>query len=175
MTDDGSEFDEVEWNNDPEWLEYIQGFEPVIKGIARNRTQDVGLREDCAQEARMALLTIRPEKVAAWESFQRGKISKEKWEKELSKYCRQVIHYSILSYLTSYKTGNWYVSRRNRNSDEMKMSRYTRLSTLLDFGAQVDEEGNLLFGEEIEDVSLTGSNVTLTGHALLRDPSDYEY
>jgi DNA-directed RNA polymerase specialized sigma subunit len=141
------------FNNDPEWQRYVERYETVIKKVAvKYCTNDASLRQDLHQEARIALLTVFPEKVEGYAEYKAGTLDAEKWEKRLDRYCRQVIRYAILSYLQSPKTGNWYVGRtiRVKNSSTGKREkrhtppRYSSLDELTDdFGMQVDEDSRI--------------------------------
>ncbi|HEX7119406.1 MAG TPA: hypothetical protein VF212_11490 [Longimicrobiales bacterium] len=119
----------MEWNRDPDWVEFIEKYEPVIRKIAAKYTWDIGLQEDCQQEARMALLTVFPERVTT----------------NLDAYCRNVIRNSVLSYLTSYRTGDIYSGRTVWRGGEKVHDppRYASLDQLVAFGMQVDEDGNI--------------------------------
>lgn len=159
-SEDDTPKQEVEWNNDPEWVEYIQGFETVIAQIATKYCSDHDMRLDCAQEARIALLTVKPEKVNSYPRWKAGLISDERWEKDLSAYCRMAIKFSILSFLDSPKTGNWYVGRTRRVKDPVtgekkkqhNPARYSSYDMLVDdFGMQVDEHGEISWPEVSSD------------------------
>lgn len=149
-----------EWNTDPEWQEYTTGFEKVIAQISNKYCSDVDLRQDCAQEARIALLHVFPEKVDHYEQWREGRITEEQWRKRLSTYCRQVVKYSILSFLDSPKKGNWYVGRTRRAKDNVtgerrkvyQPARYSSLDQLVDdFGMQVSDTGEISWDKASTD------------------------
>lgn len=77
----------------------------VIQKIASKLTRDVGIREDCVQIGR----------IVAWKLD--GKNHSEA-------YIRNAIKYRMLSYLISYNTGPWSVSREGE-------VRYIPLDSLL--------------------------------------------
>lgn len=122
----------LDWNNDPEWLEYIATLEPVIGAIAAKSTIDEALRDDLAQEARMSLLLVRPEKIKG----------------NRSAYVRNVIRNTMYSYLQSYNTGSWAHGRkemRTVNGERVKVSlpaRFSSLCHLMEQGMEVDQNGN---------------------------------
>lgn len=93
-------------------------YEPVIRAIVQKYTQDTELRKDCAQEARIALWGIRPTQVSG----------------NLDAYCRNAIRNSVLTYLQSYRTGDWYTGRSDPRANGRRrrpnLSRYVRLDEL---------------------------------------------
>lgn len=137
-------------NHDPRWHRYIATLEPEVFKIANKFTMDSALREDCEQEARMALLTVFPERVRGWENYLSGETSEEDWLKHLKKYCCNVIRNAVFSYLKPWNTGNWYIGRNETEIDEQgnkvrihKDARYSSLEELSEeFGFDVDEDGN---------------------------------
>lgn len=149
-------------NRDPKWLEYIQRFEPAIMRITSKYCPVESLREDCHQEARIALLSVFPENINGCEEYNRGEITPEAWDIKIGKYCRNAIRYSILSYLDSYNTGDWYVGRTrrvlNEHGERVKVHTAPRFSSLDelvdDHGMQIDEDGNMSW----EDASTDGLN-----------------
>jgi hypothetical protein len=164
MAEDTVWIGEKGWNDDPAWVEYIRRFENAIIAIAMKFATDDGLRDDCAQEARMALLTVWPENVAGYEAYACGEMDEEAWNKNLDRYCRNVVRNSVLSYLDSIKTGNWYHGRTRRNpkakGGKRRMpARYLSLHELVSQGAcQIDEKGdihwlNLAPGEPFDDMA----------------------
>lgn len=147
---------ELSWNNDPAWVEYIERFEKVIRSITVKYTQEEGLREDCAQDARIALLHVWPVHVRGYEKYVDGEYTDEEWQANLDRYCRNVIRNTVLSSLDSLNSGDWYSGRTRRNLDrntgkvrrEHKPARYESLDVLQDSGTyQIDE-----FGEVISSV-----------------------
>jgi hypothetical protein len=144
------ENDNLVWNEDPEWFKYTQRFEEDILKIVSKYTLDEALREDCAQEARIELLMTFPRQVNIYEDYMSGLIEEPVWQAQLDRYCRNVIRNTVLSYLASLKTGNWYIGRTKRVVDKdtgkrVKIhipARYDSLDTLSqESGLQVDEEG----------------------------------
>lgn len=142
----------MQFNEDTEWHKFIESFDPVIAAIASKFTTDLGLREDCAQEARIALLGVFPENVKGYEEFVNGSLSETAWGQNLSRYVRNVIRNSILSYLDSPKTGNWRIGRTKRvlnrktgkRVKKHEPPRYSSLDELTDdYGFQIDDEGNV--------------------------------
>lgn len=147
---------EKQWNDDPEWVDYIFTLDPVIEAIAAKYTDDYGLREDCAQEARMELLYIFPEKhISAYEKFRAGKLTEAQWEKKRDSFCRMVIRNTIITFLNSYKSGPWQVGRKVRRVDrygnatmKRKSARFASMDDLMeDYGMQIDTEGNISWPE----------------------------
>lgn len=143
----------INWNTDPEWHAYIAGYESVIAAIAAKYcSDDRDLQEDCRQEARLALLTVFPERVNGYAAYIAGELSEDAWFKNLSRYCRNAIRNSILSYLTSWKTGNWNVGRSRTIIDKVtgertkvyQPARFSSLDALTeDSGMQIDEQGQI--------------------------------
>lgn len=146
-------FGEDGWNNDPAWERYIRRYEDVIKAIAIKCTSDVDMQDDCAQEARIALMMVWPERVRGYEHFVSGEFTEEEWNINLDKYCRQVVHFSILSWLSSPNKGPWYQSRTKRvaskegGTTKVRSSAFfVRLEELLETGmVQIDDEGDIIF------------------------------
>lgn len=149
----------VKWNDDPAWIEYVQRYEGVIQAIAAKKTDDIGLRDDCAQDARIALLQIYPQDVSLYEDYIAGNVTEKQWKTKLDAYCRQVIKYTVLSTLGSMSKGNWYVGRikykKDEKGDTIKIptpARYSSLDQLMEeSGLQVDEDYNLSWTEASTD------------------------
>ena len=153
--DDWDETSHLRWNKDPAWAAYISKFEAVISQIAAKYTLDDDLREDCAQEARIALLTIYPEKVDGFEKYVLGEVNRESWNNTLDAYCRVTIRNTIISLLTSTLHGNPYVGRTKtvldkETGERKKVHQPPRMTSLDDFedcaGLQIDTEGGLAWG-----------------------------
>lgn len=149
-----------DFNPDPRWQEYVQRFEPVITSIAFKYCADDDLREDCKNEARIALATVRPEKVDGHEAYTRGDLTDAQWEQGLKKYCHNVIRNTVLSYLDPYPTGPWDTGRtrfvRDRQTGSAKKvylpPRYSSYDQLSDeFGMQVDNAGNISWPDASDD------------------------
>lgn len=148
-----------ELNLDPKWLEKVREFEPVIKAIATKYCSDEDLRKDCEQEARIALLMVFPERVNGYEEYRTGQISEKEWSSRLGRYCRNVIRYTILTTLDRYPTGNWYIGRTRRVIDPAtsrvhrvhQPPRYSSLDELIEYGLEVDEEGNITWLKASDD------------------------
>ena len=147
-------------NLDPSWVRYVERFEPLILSISHKVTTDKALQQDCQQEARIALLQVYPEKVDGHEKFIRKEITEGQWHINLRVYCSSVIRNSMLDYLNSYKTGNWYIGRtrryKNRTGEVVEQHVNPRFSSLDDlmenFGMQIDHLGEVTW----EEVSTTG-------------------
>jgi hypothetical protein len=151
----------MDFNRDPAWQKHVLRYEPVIQSIAAKFCEsDEDLRQDLIQDAMINLLTVRPETVKGYDEWVEGKLDDKKWQKRLDSYCGNVIRNSILSYLDSYVTGNWYIGRtrhiRDRKTGKTRKihlpPRYSSLNTLMDeFGAQIDEEGQITWRENSDD------------------------
>lgn len=150
----------LRWNDDPTWVEYTYTFEQVIQQITNKYCSDVSMRPDCHQEARIALLTIYPHNVNGYSEYILGNIGEEEWGIRVDKYCRNVIRNTILSFLDSLKTGNWYVGRTRRTLNKYTGEkekqyippRYSSLNELVDVhGMEVDEDGNISWPEVSTD------------------------
>lgn len=149
------------FNPDPAWPQTMARYETVIQSIAaKTCAVDDDLRNDVMQEARIALLTLRPQVVQGFEQFTSGELDPKQWQKRLDSYCGNVIRNSILSYLDSYAKGNWYSGRtrhvRDRVTGRTKKvhlpPRYSSLDELVDvYGAQVGEDGQITWPEHSED------------------------
>lgn len=147
-----------DFNPDPAWHEYVATFEPVIRTVAQKYcVSDEALQEDCAQEARIALATVRPERVSGY--MKEGQ-TEEAREAALQRYLRNVIRNAVLSYLDSYSKGNWYIGRSRSVRDARTglshriyfPPRFSSLDTLVDeHGMQVDESGEISWGAASED------------------------
>lgn len=141
----------MEWNEDPEWVDYVLSLSPVITAIAAKCVMDPYLREDCEQEAKIALLKTYPHQVSIYDDYIAGIVSEKAWKSKLSAYCRQIAHFTILSTLNSMTTGNLYTGRMkkrtNDRGEKVKYSAPAILSSLEELtemsGLQVDEFGNI--------------------------------
>lgn len=158
---------QLDWNTDPEWMAYCASMEKPITKIVAKYTTDEALREDCAQEARIALYTLHPSKIRIYEKYLAGEIDKKTWEKQLDKYCRNCIRNSVLSYLDSLKTGSWYMGRTRRVKSRrtgLRIKshvgpRYSSLDELVeDSGLQIDQNGNISW----EHISTSGLGTATT-------------
>jgi hypothetical protein len=144
------------FNPDPQWIAFALSYEKIIQAIAAKYcASDESLREDCMQEARIALLTVFPEKINGF-----GTLPEVEWRRGLDRYCRNVIRNSILSYLDSYPKGNMYIGRhrhvKNKKSglNERKYlpPRFSSLDELTDnHGMQIDENGAISWPEPSDD------------------------
>jgi hypothetical protein len=99
----------------------------------------------------------------------------------LDKYCRNVIRNSILSYLDSYPKGDWYIGRtrqvRDKKTGEVTKvylpPRFSSLDQLTEeFGAQIDEGGNLTWTTDAEGGR--GTRGFRSTHADINDTSSLE-
>lgn len=137
------------WNDDPAWLRYIERFEYTIEAITKKYTQDRPLREDCAQEARLALMSVFPDQVEGYALYTNGGYSEDEWNRNLDRYCRNVVRNAILSYLTAWKSGPWYMGRSRKDEEgatSHTLPRYIQLDTLVASGlVQIDETGTILY------------------------------
>jgi DNA-directed RNA polymerase specialized sigma subunit len=157
----------LNFNQDPAWHTTMRRYEPVIRSIAAKYcVADEDLQQDLMQDARMALLVVRPEDIRGYDEWQQGEIDDRKWQKRVDSYCGNVIRNSILSTLDSYATGNWYIGRtrhiRDRVTGKAKKvhmpPRYSSLDELVDeFGFQIDEEGKITWPDHSDD-GLLGPN-----------------
>jgi hypothetical protein len=151
----------MDFNPDPAWQTATQRYESVIQSIAAKYcSTDEDLRQCLMQEARIALLTVRPEAIKGFSDWADGHIDDKQWQKKVDSYCGNVIRNSILSYLDSYATGNWYIGRtrhiRDRSTGKSRKvhmpPRYSSLDELVDhYGAQIDEDGQITWPEHSED------------------------
>lgn len=149
------------FNRDPAWQSYVQKYETVIHQIAlKYCAVDEALREDVMNEARIGLATVHPETVAGFEAYVTGRMPEEEWQSCLEKFCKQVVRNSILSYLDSYRTGNWYIGRtrhvRDRQTGKSRKvylpTRFSSLDELVDdYGMQIDSEGGISWPEPSDD------------------------
>jgi hypothetical protein len=139
-----------DWNRDPLWAEYVESLEPVLTRIVTKMTQDLDLREDCKQVARIALHQIQPSQLSAYDDWMAGKISDRAWSGWLSRYCRNVIRNRMATHLRGWKTGPWNVGRVG------EPTRYSSLDTLLETGAQVDHNGTMIGTARRETALLHG-------------------
>lgn len=165
------------FNPSEEWQTFVRRFEPVIRAIASKATTDEDLRSDVQQEARVALATIRPERIT---KANKPGVRPEQRALAIDTYCRNVIRNSIYSYLQSYKTGPWdcgrTTSRMNPKTGEKtrihRPSRYASLDQLESFGAQVDEDGNLSWAVDDDGLLDDSSHENSAHFAALRELLD---
>lgn len=147
-----------DFNHDPAWLAYIATLEPLVAKIAmKYASMDDSLREDCIQEARIALATVHPERI---EWYKTGDLADTGVQAMLERYLRNVIRNAVLSYLDSYSKGNWYVGRtrtvRDQRTGDLKKvytpPRFASLDALTDeFGMQVGEDYEITWADLADD------------------------
>lgn len=157
----GEELIAYNFNPDPHWQEHVRSYERMIEKISTKYcSADDSLREDVMQEARVAVACARAEDCTAFESYLRGEITEEQWQKALLRYIHNIIRNSILSYLDSYPKGNWYIGRtrsmKDKKTGEVRKvylpPRYSSLDFLIDeHGMQVDEHGNITWPNPSDD------------------------
>lgn len=147
--------DELGWNNDPQWIYYVESLRTQIGIIATKFTMDDALREDAVQNAILELLHQYPEQVRGFEDYVLGNIEEERWQEILKSFCLTVARNDILSTLSSHTTGNIYVGRTHvsRSTDATGVkrkvkthipARYVSLDQLVsDSGLQISEHGDL--------------------------------
>lgn len=110
-------------------VELFERYENIIQAISHKYTNDPDIREDCQQNARIALSSLDIERI----------------RRNKDAYCRKVIRNTVLSTLSSYTTGEWYTGRTV--AGEKQYPRYQRIDHLLESGAvQIDTHGNI-FGD----------------------------
>ena len=155
----------IPWNTDPKWLDYCERvLEPLVRTIAYKSTTDLDLREDCENEARIAIYQLRPSNVRDYTKYKAGQITECQWQTRLLKYCKNAIRNSIWSYLDSPKTGNWNIGRtariRNKDGQRVKVhtpARYTSLEELAASGFQVNDQGEVTWHFSGARVQVTDS------------------
>lgn len=148
------------FNPDPAWQDFVRTFEPMIVQIATKYcATDEALREDTAQEARIALATIYPENVRSFAAYRRGEISGDDWQAALLRFCHQVIRNAVLDYLNRWPTGNWYIGRTRHVKDKQTgksrkvylPSRFSSLNELVDdHGMQVSTTFEISWPETVK-------------------------
>jgi hypothetical protein len=139
-----------QFNDDPAWLDQIERLEPLIRSMARKYAPDKALSEDCAQEARIALISKYPSDIRGYEDYRTGRIAEADWQGRVDRYLGKVIRWRILRYLRSLNTGSWHVGRTRscRDSDgtvrvQTSPPRHSSLDQLTSrYGLQVDEQGS---------------------------------
>jgi hypothetical protein len=155
------------YNSDPFWVSYINRFEHLVVQVVYRMTTDEFLREDCMQEARMALLEVFPEKIDGHEKYLSGEYTEQEWHNHLKRYCGNVIRNAAYDYLNSYKTGNWYVGRTKQGVDPNtqekkkvhKAPRFSSLDELIDdFGMQLSDSGEVAWGDVSREGLLGDTN-----------------
>lgn len=139
----------ITWNSDPAWADYcITVLERHVRTIAYKSTTDEDLRQDCENEARMAIYQIQPSNVREYDKYQSGEMTENQWRTRLLNYCKNTIRNAIFSYLDSPKTGNWSIGRttrvRTKDGRRVKVhqsARYVSLEQLSASGLQINEQG----------------------------------
>ena len=142
---------ELEWNNDPAWVQYMERFEADIQKMISKYAGDSNLRDDCAQNARMALMKTFPERVSGYERYLSGEYTESQWQQVLIGYCRTTIRNQVLSTLNSHSEGDLYRARKRRLRDtetgdvvfRYGPSRMVSLDSLVEDGLQVDTEASI--------------------------------
>lgn len=111
----------LDFNPDPHWQKWVYDkYKSIIEKISyKYCTSDPDLREDVAQEAMIALMTIRLEDVKGYGDFQSGVLSEKEWNRKLDNYLRQVARNSVITLLTSTTAGNWYTGRKRRRKNPL--------------------------------------------------------
>jgi hypothetical protein len=109
----------LDFNPDVAWQKFVyEKYEKVIARIAfKYCMSDADLREDLAQEAMIALMTVKPEEIKGYGDFQSGLIADKEWARKVDTYLRQVARNSVLAPLASTSAGNWYVGRKKRRKN----------------------------------------------------------
>lgn len=128
------------------YTKLIARYEPVITAIVMKYTLDPDIQEDCKQEARIGLLTATWKKCKAYALWKAGVLPKQTFEQQFDRYCRNIIRNSVLSYLQSYTTGDWYVGRTVRNArtntKRREEARFIPAELFFDV-AGIDDEGQI--------------------------------
>lgn len=141
----------IVWNTDPAWMTFCADvLEKHVKSIAYKSTMDDDLREDCENEARIALYQIQLSNIRDYPKYQAGEITEAQWKARLFSYCKNAIRNAIFSYLESPKTGSWNIGRTTRvrlkDGRRVKVhnpARYVSLDELAGSGLQVNEHGEV--------------------------------
>jgi hypothetical protein len=161
----------MDFNTDPAWQAYCATLEPHILKIAL-KSAPSGFLDDCLQEARIAVASIRPERIR---EANRDGISEEQRAAAIERYARNAARNAIYSFLHSRKTGDWYSGRTTWNPDGSRgyaPSRLTSLNYLSDeFGLQVDQAGRVSWvGQDTDDFSEDGGGDSRTGSGEVPQP-----
>ena len=154
--------EDLGWNNDATWVDFVCDLRPLVEGIASKYTTDEALQEDAVQNAMIALLTEYPENIRGFADYSMGIITPDRWLEILRSYCTNVARNQILSTLSSHKEGNLYVGRTqtitHKDEDGEVLlrekihvpARYASLDQLTEeAGMQVSDTGDITW-ESIE-------------------------
>lgn len=106
--------------------EELAEYEHAIQVSVARATNDLDLREDLAQEARIALLSVNRSRIKS----------------QTRVYCNTVIEFTVRKTVVSYNRGDWYTARHNYNKHKMEPGRFVSIDQ---FGKdlQIDEDGNI--------------------------------
>jgi hypothetical protein len=131
---------------------WLDRYETLVRKIAAKYTSDIGLRADCEQEARLAILSVWPDKIRNYDPVEHGPVTMERVPPQVDVYLRNVIRNSVLSYLAAWKTGSWYCGRTTYSGKKDKDGKsirvyqpamYTPLSVLEEYGMEVRADGTI--------------------------------
>jgi DNA-directed RNA polymerase specialized sigma24 family protein len=115
---------------------FVATYTPVFRRIAHKSVRNQALREDCVQQAFLALLTeVSDDAFAA--------------STNPDAFVRMVARNTMLSYLKSYRTGDWYTGRTwGKEVKQFYRARFVHIDALVDRGdVQIDSTGHLRPGE----------------------------
>lgn len=154
--------EELGWNTDSSWLEFIESLTPIIEAIAAKYTEDIALREDAVQNAKIELLHQYPEEIRGYEDYILGNIDNNRWQEILKSYCLTIVRNQVITTLSSYTTGNLYIGRSQvvkvEEEGEVKevrkhlAPRYISLDQLVeDSGLQITDTGELSWDMNLQE------------------------
>ena len=146
------------------WHAIVAAFEPTIQAIAVKVSRlDHVLREDCAQEMRIALLQQHPERIRGYDVERDGILTPTSIPGPVKRFMANTARNAALSMMQSHNLGCWYVGRsytRYNKKDGTKKrihrgARYRSLPDLHDAGFDIDDTGRIVSAHD-DDASLDG-------------------
>jgi hypothetical protein len=129
------------FNPDPDWQRIAESFWPIVDKIALKACMyDSFLRDDCKQEAYIALATVRPERIKGYDPQKHGAILPGQIPTPVKAYLGNVARNTIYSFLTNRQKGDWSQGRTVTKTDketgeiykEHQPARYVSLTWMQD-------------------------------------------
>ena len=144
------------FNPDEDWHLVCARYESVITAMAiKVSMADEALREDAAQEARIALLCVHPERIKGYSVLKHGPVTPDNVPLFVDRYMRNTARNAMYSYMQSRSKGNLYIGRtwtkRDKTTGEKRRvyypARFTPLEELLPLGFQIDQSRRVSWDE----------------------------
>ena len=140
------------FNSDEAWHRVCETYDNVLRRIAQKiSTLDEALQDDCMSEARMAIYGIRPSEVRGYDEARDGPVSVDNIPPAVDRFIRNAARNSMLSYMQSWQTGNFYVGRSYtvyaKDGSKRKVHKPARYASIVDLqldGFDIDQNGRVV-------------------------------